>query len=285
MAKLKKMNGLQVLGLVLAGIIGVGAIAGIVNRNKEEENVKAKNATVNVGELYELAIVSVDGSGADVLTSFLGESSEKSTLKITGGAGTIKAAARGELVFENLTIEDATTDTALSEQDYYLSLGGKIQFKNCVFTNSIYIESEAEAEFINCTFTSLNDWYSVWMGDGSARFKGCVFTGDRALKIHEFTGEEWYTATKGEDVKRVEIDDCEFNNLSKKPGIVIGTFTSPENTTVVVKNSSFTECAAWDNVGSIAGVNGYYETDTVLSDISFYSYGNLVIYDGKSTWD
>lgn len=280
----KKVNGWKVLGIALMAIIGVSALASVFhnNKTKEEPNIAVENTTVNVGSKYELAIVSVDGSENDTMTSFIGLSSETSTLKIVGGAGTIKAAKNGGLVFENLTIEDATTDTALSAHDEYLSFGGKLQFKNCVFTNSIYIEEDAEAEFIGCTFTSpKNDWYSVWMGDGNARFKSCSFTGYRGIKIHEYAGE-WHTNKVGEDVQRVEIEDCEFLTLSKKPGLVIGTFTTPENTTIVMKENRFTDCAACDSECP-AGIDGYYESDTELSEISFYSYSNKVTYNGNIT--
>lgn len=283
MAKEKKFKGLKVLGLVLAGIIGVGAISGALHRNKEETKEEERNTRVNVGELYELGIVSIDGSGEDALTNFVGKSAAESTLKITGGAGTIKAAQGGGLVFENLTIEDATTDTALSAHDEYLSLGGKLLFKNCVFTSSIYIEGDADTEFIGCTFTSpYENWYSVWVGDGSARFKSCLFTGYRGMKIHEFE-DEWYTENGGEDVARVEIEACEFLTLSKKPGLVIGTFTSPENTTIVVKSSIFTDCAAGDSYCK-DWIDGYYESDTDVGAISFYSYSNKITYDGNITW-
>ena len=279
MSEGKMGNGWKVLGIVLLAILGVSMIASAF-QGKEQVG----NKTITVGESYELAMVEVDGEGADNLTSFVGESAEKSTLKIVGGAGTVKATANGSLSFENLTIEDATTDTALSAHDEYLSLGGKLQFTNCVFTSSIYIEGDAEAEFIGCTFTSADEsWYSVWVGDGSARFKSCTFTGYRGMKIHEFA-EEWHTVKSGEDVKRVEIDTCEFLTLSKKPGLVIGTFTTPKNTTIVVKENRFTNCAAYDT-GCVAGVDGYYETDTDLSEISFYTFSNKVTYDGNIAWE
>ena len=281
MSQENKGNGWKVLGIVLLSILGVSIIAGAFHTGKEQGNM---NKTITVGESYELAMVEVDGSKGDTLTGFVGESAEDSTLKIVGGAGTVKASNGGMLTFENLTIEDGTTDTALSAHDEYLSLGGKLQFKNCVFTNSIYIESDAEAEFIGCTFTSLKeDWYSVWVGDGSARFKSCTFTGYRGMKIHEYS-EAWYTDNAGEDVKRVEIEDCEFLTLSEKPGLVIGTFTTPKNTTIVVKENRFTDCAAWDTE-CVAGVDGYYETDTELSEISFYTFSNKVTYDENIAWE
>ena len=281
MEKEKKVNGWKVFGITLIAILGVSALASVFHTQKEEE---AKTTTVKVDQVYELSMVEVDGTEEDVLTCFVGQTAKSSKLKIVGGEGTIQAAKNGCLSFENVTIEDATTDTALSAHDEYLSFGGKLQFKNCVFTNSIYIESDAEAEFIGCTFTSPKEnWYSVWVGDGSARFKSCTFTGYRGMKIHEYA-EEWHTDNAGEDVKRVEIDDCEFLTLSKKPGLVIGTFTTPENTTIVVKESRFTNCAAWDTE-CIAGIDGYYETDTDLSEISFHSFSNKVTYNGNITWE
>ena len=285
MAKGKKLNVIQVIGFAILGIVAAGSIAGAIYRKPAEE-VNKNDTTINVGASYELT-VSKDGVSegeTNAVTRFIGVSAA-STIKAvgdeSGAVAMIKAPSNGALVFENLTISDETTDAITETKhspDLYLSFGGKLTFKNCKFVDPICIRADAEAEFIGCTFLSPESkLYSVWMSDGSATFKGCLFTGQRGMKIHEFEDRE-------EDVRKVIIENCDFLDLWSKPGLAIGTFTTPGNVAITITSSRFLRNCYWDTVGSLAGVDSFYETDTPLSEISFTERGNVVVYDDDKYW-
>ena len=193
---------------------------------------------------------------------------EKSVLETTGaGVGCIMLASGGTLVLKNLKIQDSSPKgTYDGKGDSYLAFGGKLRFENCQITDSIYLKSDAEAEFINCTFDAPDaSRYGVWMADGSASFNGCTFTGMRALKIHE---------KDGEDVVNVTIENCEFVEIIEKPGIAIGTVDA--DTEVAVKYCEFLWCAEWDHNGSLEGVQSVYESDTATESFLFTLTGNTV---------
>lgn len=191
-------------------------------------------------------------------------------LRVLGeGRGTIRAGTDGELKLKNFTIVDETTDGG-SGWESYLAFGGKLQFVNCTFSGPIYLEQDAEATFVNCRFQAPEARkYSVWVADGSARMESCEFTGTRGLKIHEFEG--------GDDVVNVTVKNCKFLSLTEKPGIAIGGITvNPMQTTIAIYNSLFQDCQPWDTVGSLVGIDGFYEADTPLEEFVFIDENNVV---------
>ncbi len=216
--------------------------------------------------------------GAEEETVVIYGGSEGATLRATGeGSGAIRASAGGQLIVKDLTIEDKRANAYTNAYSNYLRFGGKVRFENCTFKDVIYVKDDAEAEFINCSFNSpKSKYYAVWVGDGSAIFEGCTFTGYRGMKIHEF--EEY-----AEDVTKVTINNCEFRDLSEKVGIAIGVFTvEPLKTVVIVTNSRFINNQAWDTVGSLAGVDSFYETDMYTNEYVFVEKNNVIQFTAKA---
>ncbi len=212
-------------------------------------------------------------------TTYLGgENSEDititgGTINITGGeVSVIEAANAGTLTFKNVTIKDTTANDQRVLYCNYIRFGGKLRFENCTL-DSIYLKNDAQAEFINCTFiSSASQWYSAWVADGSAQFENCTFKGYRAIKINEFAKE---------DVLNVSINGCKFENISEKPGVVIGKFlVNPANSTVALTNNLFINCQQWDEAGRVEGLEGIYESDIPTSDIQFVQESNTVEYTG-----
>ena len=208
--------------------------------------------------------------GTDTVDSITIIGNDGATIRATGeGAGKIQANGNGTLTIKNVTIIDETPHTGNTYHDY-LNFGGNVVFENCTFRNSIYLKTQ-NASLKNCVLTSAYPkYYSVWCSNGNVRFDTCLFMGYRALKIHEF---------ENDDVLKVEVDGCTFNNISEKPGVVIGSFhVNPKETTVSVKNSIFLGNHAWDNVGCIEGVHGFYESDNPTSEFVFITENNTVNY-------
>lgn len=208
--------------------------------------------------------------GTETVESITIIGEEGATIRATGkGAGRIQANGNGTLIIKNVKIIDDTTHTGNTYHDY-LNFGGKVVFENCTFTHSIYLKTQS-ASLTNCVFTSAYPkYYSVWCSNGNVRFDTCLFMGYRALKIHEF---------ENDDVLRVEVDGCTFNNIAEKPGVVIGKFpNNPKETTVSVKNSIFLSNYAWDGAGCKEGVHGYYESDNPTSEFVFINENNTVNY-------
>ena len=78
--------------------------------------------------------------------------------------------------------------------------------------------SGEEATFNKCSFNSHKDSeYGVWVDNGKAYFNECTVTGPRGIKTHEAYGSE---------VVEIIVDKCAFNNISKKPGMAIGTMNA-----------------------------------------------------------
>lgn len=260
------------------------------DENEEEEQARDINAdnskTVNewlAGETESLTIkmqsdlrLDMSSTGATVIgkdgQSITIDGAGK-TLTVAGAVkGVIKASEENELVLKNLTVNDETTGGVYSD---YLGFGGKIRFENCTFTKGIYLKNDIRAEFTDCLFNVTDEQrYAVWVVDGSASFDDCTFTGTRALKIHEFAGC---------DVLTVRVNECGFRDLTEKPGVVIGdVFINPTETTVSVTNSEFVNCNAWDNIGSLEGVDGFYETDTPINEFNFVQENNMVDFTPKT---
>lgn len=274
-----KNSGLKTFAVALLVIVAAGSVASLVWKKKEEE--AAKTQTIEVKNAYGQLIEDVQtivGSEGET-TVFEGVTAASSFVAFGSGTGTIKAAEGGELIFQNLRIKDETTDEYAAAYDGYLKLGGNITFENCVFETSIYLTDDVEASFENCAFESVrSNWYSVWVADGNVSFTGCLFEGYRGMKIHEFADRE------SEDVERVTIENCDFLDLWSKPGLAIGTFVTPENVVIEVRDSRFIANGSWDSVGSLSGVDSFYETDCELSTITFIDENNVVEYDDEKYW-
>ena len=206
----------------------------------EWETGAAIGSTPLIPENAALKTLIIDGNGK--------------TLTATGkGVGALHAANGGTITFKNMTIKDNSVSYAENNWEYgYLEFAGKLVFENVEFVNAVMFEGD-EVEFINCTFNSNKDSeYGVWISDGVAAFKNCTFTGPRGLKTHEAYGSE---------VKSIVVDNCTFMNLTKKPGVAIGTVNA--DTSVTIKNSEFIGCQAGDQGLYI------YETDTDVNSFAF----------------
>ena len=175
------------------------------------------------------------------------------------GVGSIRLANGGTLTIKNATIVDNTVSYKESAWEFtYLEFAGNLKFSNVTFEGGIALQAEdneadLNATFTNCTFNTVEDSvYGVWVSDGVSTFKNCTFKGTRGLKAHE---------AYGSNVTSVTVDNCTFDNLSKKPGVAIGTLDS--TTTFVIKNSDFINCQAGDQGKYI------YESDTDVTTFNF----------------
>ena len=185
---------------------------------------------------------------------------EDATFTATGsGVGPV-GIDNGTVVFKNLKIADESVSYSEGAWEFgYLEFRGNTVFENCEIVNAIQMEGE-NASFKNCSFNSNKDSeYAVWVCNGDATFEGCYFTGSRGIKIHEAYGSE---------VGEVVINNNEFLNLSKKPGLAIGDLNA--DTAVVLTNNIF--------AGTQAGDQGKfsYETDTDVTKFDFIDAGNIV---------
>ena len=166
----------------------------------------------------------------------------------------------GTVTFKNLKIVDESVSYAEGSWEFgYLEFRGNTVFENCDVVNAIAMDGDS-ATFKNCSFNSNKDSeYAVWVSNGNASFENCTFTGTRGLKMHEAYGSE---------VGTVVVNNNTFIELSKKPGMAIGTVNA--DTTVVVTNNEF--------IGTQAGDQGLYsyETDTDVTTFSFTYENNVV---------
>lgn len=176
------------------------------------------------------------------------------TFTATGaGVGPIRLANGGTLTIKNAKVVDNSASYAEDSWEFgYLEFAGNLVFENVEFVNAIAIDGES-ATFKNCTFNSnAANEYAVWVSNGTASFSSCTFTGPRGLKTHEAYGSE---------VKAITVDNCTFENITKKPGMAIGTVNA--DTEIVIKNSKFVNCQAGDQGLFI------YETDTDVTTFKF----------------
>lgn len=245
-------------------------------------NARLANAT---GEVTLELTEDIELTTAGIETVLGGANVEKividggnvSTITATGVAkSAVKAANNAELVFKNLTIEDETAENGESAWKTYLYFGGDVTFENCTFGESVYLSESTFAYFSKCTFTSATARYGAWVGNGSAIFENCTFTGCRGLKIHEFTEEK-------QDVRSVYVNGCLFSELTEKVGIAIGEVDA--DTEIYIADSSFNDCQAWDSEGSLVGIHGFYESDTLLDNFEFIEENNEIVFDeNKLPW-
>jgi len=206
------------------------------------------------------AVVTIDGNGH--------------TLTATGkGVGSLRAANGTLLTFKNMTIDDESVSYAEGAWEFtYLEFGGKLAFENVDFLSGIQLDSdngtapETAAVFTDCTFSSDEDSvYAVWVGNGSVEFNDCTFTGTRGLKVHEAYGSE---------VDSITVDGCVFDELTKKPGIALGTLN--EATVITINDSTFNSLKGGDQ-------NLYaFETDTPVGEFEMYFHVNNTINDSTT---
>ncbi len=241
----------KTLNATLANAMGDCSLTFTDNLNLIVEN------GITVLGANDMQSVIIDGKGTGSITA---QGAKKSAITPAHG---------GMLTFKNLTFYDNTNEIEGINVYYdYLWFGGELSFENCTFTDSIYLKNTTNAKFKDCTFKSVKEnYYSVWIGNGTANFEDCTFTGYRGVKIHEFD--------ESEDVQSVSINQCLFDNLSVKPGVAIGNVNT--ETLISILNSTFIKCNDWDIVGSLVGVDGIYECDTPRFEFAFEEKGNTVI--------
>ena len=183
------------------------------------------------------------------------------TITATGAGVTPLGDNNAPMTLKNVKIVDKSVSYKEDAWEFtYLEMGGSsLTCYNVTFADEIQIGTNAT--FTNCSFESNEESvYAVWVEDGSATFDNCTFTGYRGLKAHEAYGTE---------VSAVIVKDCVFSNLSKKPGMAIGTLNA--DTTVSITGSTFINCLAGDQDKYI------YETDTDVAKFNFKEENNTVL--------
>lgn len=205
-------------------------------------------------------------------TPFIAEGAKTQVLTINGngktftatgsGVGAIRMANSGKLVFNNVVIVDKSVSYAEGNWEFcYLEFAGNLEFNNCKVENGIMVENGGNATFNSCEFNSYKEnEYDVWVSEAKAYFNNCDVNGYRGIKVHEEYGSE---------VEEVVIDGCRFNNLTKKPGVALGTLNAA--TIIKIMNSTFTNCKAGDQGLYI------YETDTDVTTFTFVNENNTVV--------
>ena len=182
------------------------------------------------------------------------------TLTFTGAGVGEFGVKDGLLVLNDLNIVDNSVSYNEGAWELtYLEMAS-IKATNVNFKDEITLEGEV-AEFKDCTFLSNEEnVYAAWISSGSVAFEKCHFTGYRGLKMHEDYGSE---------IKKVVVNECVFENITKKPGIAIGDLNA--DTEVVITNNEFIMCQAGEQG------NYMYETDTNVNKFNFTEENNDVI--------
>ena len=182
------------------------------------------------------------------------------TLTFTGAGVGEFGVKDGLLVLNDLNIVDNSVSYNEGAWELtYLEMAS-IKATNVNFKDEITLEGEV-AEFKDCTFLSNEEnVYAAWISNGSVAFENCYFTGYRGLKMHEAYGSE---------IKKVVVNECVFENITKKPGIAIGDLNA--DTEVVITNNEFIMCQAGDQG------NYMYEIDTDVTTFKFTEKNNDVI--------
>ena len=182
------------------------------------------------------------------------------TLTFTGAGVGEFGVKDGLLVLNDLNIVDNSVSYNEGAWELtYLEMAS-VKATNVNFMDEITLEGEV-AEFKDCTFLSNEEnVYAAWISSGSVAFENCYFTGYRGLKMHEAYGSE---------IKKVVVNECVFENITKKPGIAIGDLN--KDTEVVITNNEFIMCQAGDQG------NYMYETDTNVNSFNFTEENNDVI--------
>lgn len=290
-----KKNTVKIISAVLVSLVCFGAITSLLRGRSETQTPTPEQPQVEIKTINEecegaSGAFHLKWSGEKELNvseediTYLGSETVESitleggTINVTGDElGVIQAENGGTLTFKDVKIKDTTANDQRVAYCNYIRFGGKLRFENCTI-DSIYLKNDAQAEFIDCTFISSNEqWYSVWIADGSAQFEGCIFNGYRGIKIDEIAKE---------DVLDVSINGCIFERITEKPGVVIGKLLgNAANTTISITNNRFVNCREWDLVGSAEGIDGIYESDILTSEINFVLENNHVEYDSTGFVD
>lgn len=256
--------------VVVEAIQGNGAGAILVNNKsystfEEALTAAGANGTIQISGTVELS----GAQGANQTTDLSGvtiEGLDYATLVFVNYPGSLETGTGtfSNMTLKNLTVVDETYYTAENGENAweftYLEFGGNNTFENVVFSDGIMVEG-GNSTFKDCKFIGHNNdsstygdvtMYGAWVYSGKATFTGCTFTGTRGLKVHQ--------QYEGADVEAVLVDGCIFENLSEKPGVVIGTVNENE---VTIKNSQFIGTQAGDAATDPAkGVPYIYETDS-----------------------
>ena len=198
------------------------------------------------------------------------------TFTATGkGVGAIRLANGGLLTFNNVNIVDESVSYNEGAWEFtYLEFAGALEFNECVFNSGVQFQTEENEPVLNAVFNECDfisneaNVYAAWVCDGNVSFNECTFAGTRGLKVHEDYGSE---------VESVVVDGCTFSQLTKKPGIALGTLNA--ETSVTIKNSTFDRCQAG------AQENYMYETDTDVTTFTFVVENNTVIPSGDGVVD
>ena len=202
----------------------------------------------------------------------------QSVLTVKGnGLPLINAGAGCTLVFKNLKIvNQGYLPDSTAVRTGYLGFGGDVRFENCTFEGAYaYAVEDSQIEFTDCVFISKrSSMYALWVAGGEVALNDCTFTGFRGVKIHE----------ENTDVISVSLERCQFEGLTEKTGVVIGDIVEDiENTVISIRDCMFDGCRPWDKIGSLEGIDGFYESDTDTAMFDFISADNLV--DGMSSED
>ena len=240
-----------------------------------EEAAKKEYAAIELTGDVEWETGASHGStpliGADAKTKSLTIYGNGRTFTATGkGVGPIRMANDGKLIFQDVVFVDESVSYNEGAWELgYLEFAGELEFINCEFKNAVMMcggtannDTGANAKFTGCKFNSGDaNQYDVWVSGDNAYFNECTFEGYRGIKVHEAYGSE---------VAEVVVDKCQFNNLSKKPGMAIGTVNAA--TKIEIKNSTFTNCQAGDQGLYI------YETDTDVTSFTFIEQNNVIAF-------
>ena len=217
----------------------------------------AENASTYAARPAENALtyLTLQGIGEDATFTAIGQ-----------GVGAI-GIDNGTVVFKDLKIVDESVSYAENNWEFgYLEFRGNTVFENCDIVNAVMMEGDS-ASFIDCTLNSHDsNQYAVWVSSGSADFENCTFNGARGLKVHEAYGSE---------VASVSVNNSKFIELSKKPGIALGTLNA--DTSISITNSQF--------IGTQAGDQGLYkyETDTDVNSFVFFADENNIVAGADSS--
>lgn len=179
------------------------------------------------------------------------------------GSGGIKNAAK--VIFKDMTIIDKTSyayengETAWEFTYLEFQGTGSYEFNDCVFNNTVMFEANANVD--NCTFlgkatleSNAANEYAAWITTGNVNITNSKFESKyRGLKI----ADKYGSAVKAYSVV---VDNCQFTDLSKKPGVAIdnaNTAGAPFSS-IIIKNCTFTEVQPGDQKAYI------YETDNTI---------------------